>query len=64
MSIDRLEDLIMEREALIDELTARFADENIYRDPEASKRLQTELEAVRAELAEIEAQWYDRVENA
>ena len=64
MSIDQLEDLIMAREALIDDLTARFADENVYRDPEASKRLQTELEAARAELAEIEAQWYDRIENA
>ncbi|MCK4659837.1 MAG: ABC-F family ATP-binding cassette domain-containing protein [Phycisphaerae bacterium] len=64
MTIEQLEELIIEREARIDELNARFADQQVYRDPEASRHLQTELQQLRAELAEIEAQWDNRVENA
>ncbi len=64
MSIEQLEELIIEWEARIDALNARFADGSVYRDPEAPRRLQAELETARAELTEIEAQWYDRVKNA
>jgi len=64
LSIEQLEDLMIEREARIEELNARFADEKVYRDPEAAKHLQAELRATRAELAEIETQWDNRVENA
>ncbi|MFH0983634.1 MAG: ABC-F family ATP-binding cassette domain-containing protein [Planctomycetota bacterium] len=63
MSLEQLETLIIEHEARIHQLNARFADVKVYRDPEASKGLQAELETARAALAEVEAQWYERLEN-
>ncbi|MCP4589959.1 MAG: ABC-F family ATP-binding cassette domain-containing protein [bacterium] len=64
LSIDEIEDLIGESEARITELTDRFADEGLYRDPEASRRLQETLETEREVLAELEDHWYHRIEHA
>jgi ATP-binding cassette subfamily F protein 3 len=64
LTVDELAAMIEEREERVAALTEQFGDADVYRDPEASRRLQEELEALKAELAEIEAAWADRIENA
>jgi ATP-binding cassette, subfamily F, member 3 len=64
MSIEQLEELIMEREAEIADLMRSFAEEATYRDPAASKRLQAALELARGALAEVEAHWHERIDHA
>jgi len=64
LSIEELESMIEERERRIHEIHEQFAEPATYRDPDAARRLQEQLDAAKSELAEVEAAWEDRIENA
>ncbi|GMU22342.1 MAG: ABC transporter ATP-binding protein [Phycisphaerae bacterium] len=63
MSLEQIEALIIQREDLLAELNEKFGDPNIYKDPPALAELNTQLAGVKAELAELNAAWEERVEE-
>ncbi len=64
MTIDEIETVIMEREALVAELNERFADPEVMKDREKTMALSDELAAAKADLAEAEDAWSERAEQA
>ncbi|MCG3138091.1 MAG: Energy-dependent translational throttle protein EttA [Phycisphaerae bacterium] len=57
---ERLEELIMELEEEIVEMTGRFGDPSISRDPQALAALQTAYDQARHDLQLAEAEWSTR----
>ena len=62
LSVDDLEAMVMEKEIELAALHEKFADPAILRDPEALAELNEEIEAVNAELAEVDTAWQQRVD--
>ena len=59
-SLGQLEDAIIEREEQLANLEMQFADPAVYRDADKARMLRGESERLRAELAEINAEWERR----
>ena len=59
-TLDELETLIMEREEQLAELNARFAEPNVYKNPQALATLRDEFDALKRELSEAEQVWNER----
>ncbi len=64
LSLRELEAFIIECESRINTFAAKFADPVVYRDGAAVARLREEFDAIKRELAEAEAAWERRVEQA
>ena len=62
LSVDELEAMVMEKEIELGALHEKFADPAILKDPDALAELNEEIEAVSAELAEVDAAWQERVD--
>ncbi len=62
LSVEALEALVVERETELAALHERFADSNVYKDPEALEELQEQLDAATAALAEADAAWQERAD--
>lgn len=60
MSIEELEAFIMEQEQKIAATNERFGDPAVYQDPSACAALTGELDALKRELADAEAEWAAR----
>ena len=61
LSVEELEALIMQREEQVAALNKRFADPEIYKEPDRLATLKNEFDVLKAELAEIEAAWEARI---
>ena len=59
-----LEKLILDREDAVANLLHAMSDPEIYKAPETVRTLTAQLEAVRAELAELYEEWEDAVDAA
>jgi ATP-binding cassette subfamily F protein 3 len=64
MKFEEIEKFIIERESKLEEVNERFADPKLYADAAAVTKLKQELDAIKAELKEAEAEWYLRGEQA
>ncbi len=62
LSIDELEELVVRHEAALATLHERFGDPSLYRDPAALKDVQQQVEALKRELAAVDAAWQERVD--
>jgi ATP-binding cassette subfamily F protein 3 len=62
MTIEQLEELLIEREAALEAVQARFGSVEVLRDSEARQSLQEEFDALRAEVAAIDAAWQERAD--
>jgi hypothetical protein len=63
LSIDRLEEMVLEREVKLAEMHEKFGDPLLYKDPDALAELQEEIDALTEELAVIDAAWHERAET-
>jgi len=63
LSIDELEAIVIERETELAMLHERFADPMTYKGPDALAQLREQVDALEAELAEVDAAWQERVES-
>jgi ATP-binding cassette subfamily F protein 3 len=63
MPLERIEELIEQRQARVAKIEELFANPDIYQDHERAARLRVEYDAVRAEVEEITAVWVERVEQ-
>ena len=61
LSIEKLEEMVVEREIKLAELQQRFGDPALYKEPDALEELQEDIEALSDELAVIDAAWHERV---
>lgn len=64
MTLDELEALIIKKEQEIEEINRQFADPGVCRDAPTVTRLRGAFDALKADLAEIEAAWHERVEQS
>ncbi len=64
LTLEDLERRIHEREQQLAAVQERFGDAGVYREPAALAELQAEFERLRAELAEAEAVWLEKMEGA
>jgi ATP-binding cassette subfamily F protein 3 len=62
--LEEIEEMIIAHETRLAEISEQFGDEDLYQDPDALGELQDELDAVQAELAELQAAWEERVADA
>ncbi|MCP4246109.1 MAG: ATP-binding cassette domain-containing protein [bacterium] len=62
LSIEQIEEQIIAKEQSVQALQDRFADEAIYRDPQAVGELRSQLEAVNEELQALNQAWVERVD--
>ena len=60
--IEQLAERLIGKERELAGLMERFASETVYRDPAATRALQEQCDAVRAEIAAIDAAWHERAE--
>ncbi len=60
MKFDELEAFIIEREAKLESVHARFGDPTVYADGAAVAKLRAEFDALKTELAEAETEFFAR----
>lgn len=63
LSIEQLEEMVMEREIKLAEMQQRFGDPALYKDPEARAELEEEIAYLSEELSVIDAAWHERAEG-
>ena len=63
LSIDQLEELVVQRETKLAMLHERFGDPTVYKDPAVLEELQEQTEALERELAEVDAAWQERADS-
>jgi ATP-binding cassette subfamily F protein 3 len=63
MKLEEIEAFIIEREARLEQIHARFADSGLYADLEAVAALRSEFEEIKTELQEAESEWYIRADQ-
>jgi ATP-binding cassette subfamily F protein 3 len=61
LSVEDIEDLIIERESKLEELHGRFGDPSVYKDPSRLGELREAADRLKAELTELNAAWEDRI---
>jgi hypothetical protein len=59
-SIDELEEAIIDCEQKLSDLDMQFADPEVYRNADRSRSLQADSQALRNELAQLNAAWEDQ----
>ncbi len=64
LSQDKLEQQIEEYQTKLDEIDARLADPETYRDKDQFNQLQDERETIAGKLNPLETEWADRAEQA
>ncbi|MCH7813547.1 MAG: ATP-binding cassette domain-containing protein, partial [Planctomycetes bacterium] len=64
LSLEQIEERIMAKEQAVRVVQDRFADQAVYRDPQAVGDLRSQLETVNEELAELNRVWAERVDGA
>ncbi len=62
MSIEQIEELLMDRETRLAALHEQFGDPAVVRDPQRLEELEEAVEAMAAELSELDAAWQERVD--
>jgi len=62
-SLAQIEQAIIGREEELADAEARFADPELYRDPELARALRAKCEQWRAELADLNTAWESRIEQ-
>ena len=63
MSIEQLEELLIDKEATRDELTARFATPEVYNNPELTREIKQNLLRIDEEICEIDRIWHERADT-
>lgn len=63
LSLADLEERIIAKEEQIAAIHGRFADQAVYRDPQAAPDLQGQLQAATEELAALNAAWEERAQD-
>ncbi|MBN1510985.1 MAG: ABC-F family ATP-binding cassette domain-containing protein, partial [Phycisphaerae bacterium] len=63
LSMEQIEDLLIGKEQELAGLMEQFATEAVYRDPAATRALQEQCEALKTEIAAIDAAWQERAEE-
>ncbi len=63
LSMEQIEELLISKERELAGLMEQFASEAVYRDPAATRALQEQCEALKAEIAAIDAAWQERAEE-
>ena len=62
LSIEQIEEMVMNREVRLAALHERFGDPAVCKDPEQLAELGEEVDALTAELAALDAAWRERVD--
>ncbi|MEE9294360.1 MAG: ABC-F family ATP-binding cassette domain-containing protein [Phycisphaerae bacterium] len=62
LSIDEIEELVVQHETALAELHDRFGDPSVYKNPEMLQELQEQTEALEQQLAAVDAAWQERVD--
>lgn len=63
MSIEQIEELLMEKESDLAALSERFGDPAVCRDHEAAADLQFQVDELRDEITAIDAAWQERADG-
>ncbi len=63
LPLEELESRLIAKEEEVSRLHEQFADESVYRDPDAIGRLRAELDTASADLAAMSAAWEQRVDE-
>jgi ATP-binding cassette subfamily F protein 3 len=63
LSLAELEERVIAKEEQIAAIQGRFADQAVYRDPQAAPDLQAQLQAATEELAALNAAWEQRAQD-
>jgi ATP-binding cassette subfamily F protein 3 len=63
LSVDAIEEMIMEHETKLFDLQEKFGDSNVYKDADSLADLQEETQRVTAELSELNEAWQNRIEG-
>jgi ATP-binding cassette subfamily F protein 3 len=62
LTVEELEEMIIERETRLAELHEKFGDPAICRDPDALEELQEDMDALSGEIAELGRAWEERAD--
>ncbi len=60
LSLEELEEVIIEKETRLAAIEERFADEELYRDEHSARELRQKYDELQAELAALNAAWHSR----
>ncbi len=63
LTLSQIEGRIVAGEDELAALHERFADESIYRDPEASRELKSQVKSLQDQLGELNAAWEQRIDQ-
>jgi ATP-binding cassette subfamily F protein 3 len=63
LSVEQIEELLIGKERELAGLMEQFASEAVYRDAAATRALQEQCEALKAEIAAVDAAWHERAEE-
>jgi len=63
LSMEQIEELLIGKERELAGLMEQFASEAVYRDAAATRALQEQCEALKAEIAAVDAAWHERAEE-
>ncbi len=63
LSVDQLEEMVMEKEVAIAQLQERFGETKVHKNPDLLAELQEELTALEAELAVLDEAWHERADT-
>ncbi len=64
LSVDELEEMVVERETELAILQEGFGDPTLMKDPEAQAELQEKIDMLSSELSIIDTAWHERVDEA
>ncbi len=63
LSLDELEQLVVQNENALETLHARFGDPTVYKNPTLLAELQAEANTIKQTLAEADAAWQERADS-
>ncbi|MFQ5492295.1 MAG: ATP-binding cassette domain-containing protein, partial [Phycisphaerae bacterium] len=63
LTLEALEELILAKEARLEEVHQQFGSEQVYRDPQKTRGLQSELQSLKEELTALNRAWEERAND-
>jgi len=64
LSVEELEEMVIERETTLAELHEKFGSPEVYKDPSLLEELKEQITEVEEELNEIDAAWQERADTS
>ena len=64
LSVEELEEMVIERETALAALHERFGTPEVYKDPSILEELKDQIREVEEELSEIDAAWQERADTS